>query len=195
MVKRVIMLVGDFSEDMEVFSPLQAMQMLGIEVHAICPDKIKGDKIATAVHDFAEWQTYVESKGHCLALTATFDEVYQNYKEYDGLYIPGGRAPEYLRMNPKVLEIAKYFVESGKPVAAICHGPQILVAAGGLQGRKMTSYPAQECELRLCGVDFVKADADQVIVDGNLVTGPAWPANGPVTRKFVDLLGVKISWD
>ena len=193
MGKKIIMLAGDFSENMEVFAPLQALQMLGYEVATVCPGKKKGDKVSTAVHDFEEWQTYTEKQGHKLTLSASFDEVFLNYKEYDGLWIPGGRAPEYLRMNPQILELVKYFNESGKPLAAICHGPQILVACGGISGRKLTAYPAQEVELKLAGAEWVKTDWDQAIVDGNIVTGPAWSANAAVLSRFVELLGAKIS--
>ncbi|TNV75647.1 hypothetical protein FGO68_gene935 [Halteria grandinella] len=192
MVKRVILLSGDFTENMELFAPLHALQMLGIEVSTVCPGKKKGEKVSTAVHDFEQWQTYTEKQGHQLTLNASWEEVFQTYKEYDGLWIPGGRAPEYLRMNPEVLEVANYFKESGKPLAAICHGPQILVACGGLQGRKLTAYPAQEIEVKLAGAEWVKTDFDQAIVDGNIVTGPAWSANPAVLKHFIELLGVKI---
>jgi len=156
----------------------------------VCPDKKKGDHVATAVHDFEGHQTYVERLGHQFLLNATFDEV--NAADYDGLYIPGGRAPEYLRLNEKVILLVKHFLDTNKPLAAICHGPQILVATGGIQGRKVTAYFAQEPELRAVGADYQKVGVDEAVVDGNLVTGVAWPANPAVIRAFVELLGVKI---
>ena len=127
-------------------------------------------------------------------MSATFDEVYQNYKEYDGIWIPGGRAPEYLRMNPQVIEIVKYFLESGKPLAAICHGAQILVACGGIQGRKISCYPAQEVELKLAGAQYAKCEWDESVVDGKIISGPAWSANPAVLTKFIDALGFKITY-
>ena len=146
------MLVGDFVENMETFAPYHALLMIGFEVDAVCPGKKKGEKIATAVHDFTEYQTYLEKTGHNFTLTATFDDI--NVNDYDGLWIPGGRAPEYLRMNEEVLNIVKHFMDTQKPVATVCHGPQILVAAGGIQGKKVTCYPACAVELKLAGADY-----------------------------------------
>src|ERR1700761_8861524 len=118
---RLLMLVGDFVEDYEVMVPFQALQVLGHTVDAVCPGKKKGDSLRTAIHDFEGDQTYTEKRGHNFALNATFDDIDET--RYDGLVIPGGRAPEYLRLNPRILEIVRYFDKAGKPIAALCHGP------------------------------------------------------------------------
>lgn len=118
-------------EDYEVMVPYQSLQALGCTVHAVCPDKQAGDKCATAIHDFEGDQTYSEKPGHDFALNASFDQL--NFSEYDALVIPGGRAPEYLALNEKVIEIVRDFMEKKKPVASICHGQQILSAAGVLK--------------------------------------------------------------
>ncbi|MGN0301395.1 MAG: DJ-1/PfpI family protein, partial [Anaerotardibacter sp.] len=131
MTKKVLLLCGDFTEDYETMVPFQALSMLGYQVDAVCPDKKAGDVVATAVHDFLGEQTYTELTGHKFALTADFDAV--NTAEYEGLFITGGRAPEYIRLNPRVIEIVKEFFAAEKPVAAICHGPQVLCAAGVLE--------------------------------------------------------------
>ena len=139
-VKKILMLVGDFVEDYEVMVPFQALQMVGHTVHAVCPNKVAGDKVRTAVHDFVGDQTYSEKPGHDFALNATFDEV--KAEDYDALVIPGGRAPEYIRLNETVISIVQQLAAAGKPIAAICHGPQVLAAAGVLAGRRCTAYPA-----------------------------------------------------
>ena len=139
MAKKVLLLCGDFTEDYETMVPFQALGVLGYQVDAVCPDKKAGETVATAVHDFLGEQTYTELRGHNFALTADFDAV--KTEDYEGLFITGGRAPEYIRLNARVLEIVREFFAAGKPVAAICHGPQVLAAAGVLKGYKATAYP------------------------------------------------------
>jgi len=190
MSKKILMLVGDFSEDYEVMVPFQALLMVGHTVHAVCPDKKAGDKIRTAIHDFEGDQTYSEKPGHNFALNATFAEV--RPEEYDALLISGGRGPEYLRLNPRTLEIVRHFFEHDKPVAAVCHGPQVLSAAGVLKGRKATAYPAVGPEVTLAGGEFVPIPVDQALVDGKLVTAPAWPAHPEWLAKFLEVLGTRI---
>ncbi|CDW77388.1 glutamine amidotransferase [Stylonychia lemnae] len=182
---------GDFVENMEIFAPYHCLIVLGFEVHAVCPGKSKGEKVATAVHDFVGFQTYTEKQGHNFELNATFDEIYPS--DYAGLWIPGGRAPEYLRMNEKVLDLIRHFQEANKPIAAICHGAQLLVALGGLQGRQITCYPACAVELKLAGAQYVDAKVEDAVVDGNIVSGVAWPSNPAVLSQFVKLLGVTIT--
>jgi protease I len=186
--KRILMLVGDFVEDYEVMVPFQALLMLNHDVRAVCPDKSAGDCVATAIHDFEGEQTYSEKRGHNFALNAAFDEV--DEAEYAALVIPGGRAPEYLRLNSRVLEIVRHFAESGKPIAAVCHGPQILAAAGVLNGRQCCGYPALQPEIEMSGGQFVGPSEafDNVHVEGNLVTAPAWPAHPAWLRAFVAML-------
>lgn len=190
--KKILMLVGDYVEDYEAMVPFQMLVMLGYQVHAVCPDKKAGDSVRTAVHDFIGDQTYTEKSGHNFGINADFDKVVA--EEYDGLVIPGGRAPEYIRLNDKVLEIVKYFMGANKPVAAICHGPQILAAADVLKGKTCIAYPAVMPDLKIAGATLgqVNKSASNAVVDGNLVTAPAWPAHPEWIRKFVELLGAKI---
>jgi len=190
--KKILMLVGDFVEDYEAMVPFQILTMVGHTVHAVCPDKKAGDTVKTAVHDFVGDQTYVELQGHRFHINADFDSV--NPSDYDALVIPGGRAPEYLRLNERVLEITRHFTENNKPIAAICHGPQILVAAGALKGRNVISYPAVGPECKAAGANYgeVSPGADNALTDGNLVTAPAWPAHPEWMKQFLGVLGSKI---
>jgi protease I len=188
--KNILMIVGDYVEDYEAMVPLQALQMVGHTVHAVCPDKKAGEAVRTSVHYFDGAQTYQESRGHDFALNATFADIDAN--QYDALVLPGGRAPEYLRLNEEVLQMVRHFAEAAKPIAAICHGPQLLTAAGVVDGRSCSAYPAVGPELQSSGAQFVAIDVDQAHVDGNLVTAPAWPAHPQWLAKFLDVLGTKI---
>ncbi|MCA8993676.1 MAG: DJ-1/PfpI family protein [Planctomycetaceae bacterium] len=188
--KKLLLLAGDFVEDYEIMVPFQALQMVGYEVHAVCPDKKSGDQVRTAVHDFEGDQTYSEKPGHNFTLNATFAEV--NLDDYVGLVIPGGRAPEYLRLNDRVLAVVKHFADSQKPIAAVCHGLQILSAANALKGRRCTAYPACSPEVGLAGGEYVGVPVDEVVVDGNLVTAPAWPAHPKWLAAFIKVLGGRI---
>ncbi len=188
--KRILMIVGDYVEDYEVMVPFQALGMVGHTVHAVCPDKQAGDQVRTAVHDFEGDQTYSEKPGHNFTLNATFAEV--RPQDYDALVIPGGRAPEYLRLNGAVLELVRHFADAKKPIAAICHGPQVLAAAGALVGRACTAYPAVGPDVKSARGEWVNVPVDQAYVDGNLVTAPAWPAHSAWLAKFLQVLGTKI---
>jgi protease I len=188
--KKILMLVGDFVEDYEVMVPFQALLMIGHTVHAVCPGKKAGEKVRTAVHDFEGDQTYTEKRGHDFALNTTFDEV--RPETYDALVIPGGRAPEYIRLNPRVLQIVRHFFETNKPVAAICHALQVLAAAGVLKGRSTTCYPAVGPDVTACGGKYQEIAIDKAFVDGNLVSAPAWPAHPDWIAKFLKVLGTKI---
>jgi protease I len=183
---KILVLAGDFVEDYEIMVPFQALQMVGHIVEAVCPGKKKGDQVRTAIHDFEGDQTYTEKRGHNFTLNATFDEI--NPANYDALVIPGGRAPEYLRLNAKVLDIVRHFDKEGKPIAALCHGPQLLAAAGVLKGRRLNCYPACAPEIGLAGGTFVSLEMTDAMVDGQLVTGPAWPAHPAWLAKFLDVL-------
>ncbi|MGA3035213.1 MAG: DJ-1/PfpI family protein [Terracidiphilus sp.] len=183
---KLLLLAGDFVEDYEVMVPFQALQMVGHTVHAVCPGKKKGDQVRTAIHDFEGDQTYTEKRGHNFTLNATFDDL--DPAQYDGLVIPGGRAPEYLRLNPKVLDIIRHFAKANKPIAALCHGPQLLAAAGVLKGRKLNAYPTCAPEVELAGATYVTVDITGAVVDGNLVTGPAWPAHPTWLARFLEVL-------
>lgn len=188
-VKKILMLVGDFVEDYEAMVPFQILTMVGHTVHTVCPGKKPGDTVKTAVHDFVGDQTYCELPGHRFHINKNFDDV--KAEDYDALVIPGGRAPEYLRLNPKVVYIVEQFGETNKPIAAICHGPQLLAAAGLLKGKHMISYPAVGPECILAGANYGKVSpgADNAVTDGNLVTAPAWPAHPEWMRQFLKVLG------
>jgi protease I len=189
-MKKVLFLTGDFTEDYETMVPFQMLEMVGYTVHAVCPGKKQGDTVKTAIHDFEGDQTYSEKPGHLFKLNYSFDDVITD--EYDGLVIAGGRAPEYLRLNEKILEIVKHFFATNKPVAALCHGIQILTAAGVVKGRKMTAYPAVGPEVTLAGGEYQSIPVDAAFVDGNLVTSPAWPAHASFIREFLKIMGAKI---
>jgi protease I len=188
--RKILMLVGDFVEDYEVMVPFQALLMVGHTVHAVCPGKKAGDKVRTAVHDFEGDQTYSEKPGHNFGLNATFDEVQE--AGYDALVIPGGRAPEYIRLNPRVIEMVRHFASARKPIAAICHGAQLLAAAGVLEGRNCSAYPACGPDVTRAGGRYADIPVDQAVVDGNLVTAPAWPAHPQWLAAFLKVLGTKI---
>ncbi|MCS6772486.1 MAG: DJ-1/PfpI family protein [Thermoflexales bacterium] len=190
MAKKILFLVGDYVEDYEVMVPFQALAALGYEVHAACPDKAAGDFVRTAVHDFEGDQTYSEKRGHNFTLNKTFSEI--NEADYDALVIPGGRAPEYIRLNKRVLEITRHFFETNKPVAAICHGLQVLAAAGVLKGRHCTAYPAVGPDLELNGAVYCDMASHEAMTDGNLVSAPAWPAHPQWLSQFLKVLGARI---
>ena len=188
--KKILMLVGDFVEDYEVMVPFQALLMVGHTVHAVCPGKKSGEQVRTAVHDFEGDQTYSEKPGHNFTLNAGFEEV--RAEDYDALVIPGGRAPEYLRLNPAVLDAVRHFARADKPIAAICHGAQILAAAGVIEGKSCSAYPAVGPEVSGCGGRYMEIPVDQAYVDGKLVTAPAWPAHPDWIAKFLKVLGTRI---
>jgi len=189
--KKILMLVGDFGEDYEIMVPFQALLAVGHTVHAACPDKQAGEWIATAIHDFEGHQTYSEKPGHRFTLNATFADLKAN--DYDALVIPGGRAPEYLRLNPKVLELVRHFFTAKKPVAAICHGAQLLAAAGVLEGRTCSAYPACRAEVEVARGNYAEIAIDGAVTDGNLVTAPAWPAHPAWLAQFLQVLGTRIT--
>lgn len=191
--KRILMLVGDYVEDYEVMVPFQMLLMVGQRVDTVCPEKKAGETVVTSIHDFEGEQTYSEKRGHNFRLNATFNEI--RPESYDALMVPGGRAPEYLRMNPRVIEIVRHFAESKKPLAAICHGPQVLAAAGVIRGRTCMAYPAVKPELVAAGAEWAEpsAELDNAHIDGNLVTAPAWPAQAAWVKAFLQVLGTPVS--
>ncbi|WP_280538775.1 DJ-1/PfpI family protein [Chromohalobacter sp. 11-W] len=183
---RILVIAGDFVEDYEIMVPFQALQAMGHDVDAVCPDKKKGDSVKTAIHDFEGDQTYSEKPGHHFIVNASFAEI--EVSHYDALVIPGGRAPEYLRLDERVLAIVRHFLEADKPVASICHGAQLLAAAASLAGRRVSAYPACAPEVRLAGGEFVELAADQAVTCGRLVSAPAWPAHPEWLKQFNALL-------
>jgi protease I len=188
--KKILMLTGDYTEDYETMVPFQALLMVGHTVHAVCPGKKAGEQVRTAIHDFEGDQTYSEKPGHNFTLNASFADI--DPAAYDALVIPGGRAPEYLRLNPEVIAAVRHFAQAGKPIAAICHGAQLLSAAGVLEGRSCSAYPACGPEVKSAGGSYADIPVDQAHVDGNLVTAPAWPAHPDWLAKFLKVLGTRI---
>lgn len=188
--KKILIIAGDFVEDYEIMVPYQALLMVGHHVDVVCPDKNAKDTIATCVHDFESEQTYSEKRGHNFVLTATFSSV--DSKNYDGLIVPGGRAPEYIRLNKRVLELVREFDNDRKPIASICHGLQVLITAGVVNGKRVTSYKAIGPDLELAGAKYTEVEATEVVVDGHIVTSPAWPGHPKWLAEFLKLLGTII---
>ncbi len=189
--KKILMLCGDYCEDYETMVPFQALLAVGHTVHAVCPDKKAGDSIKTAIHDFEGAQTYSEKPGHNFTLNASFADI--QVASYDALVIPGGRGPEYLRTYPAVVAAVRHFFDAGKPVAAVCHGAQLLAGAGVLQGRTCSAYPACRVEVELAGGTYADIAIDAAVTEGNLVSAPAWPAHPAWISQFLALLGTRIS--
>ncbi|AJC19416.1 DJ-1/PfpI family protein [Pandoraea pulmonicola] len=188
--KRILVLAGDYVEDYELMVPVQALSAIGHRVEVVCPGKKAGDKVRTAIHDFEGDQTYSEKRGHDFTLNATFDGLAA--ADFDALVIPGGRAPEYLRLNEEVLAAVRHFAENDKPIAAICHGAQLLAAAGVIEGRECSAYPACAPEVRLAGGKYMEIGIDEAHTDGKLVSAPAWPAHPAWISQFLAVLGTKI---
>jgi protease I len=188
--KKILLLVGDYAEDYETMVPFQTLLAVGHKVDAVCPGKAAGDRVATAIHDFEGDQTYSEKRGHNFTLNADFERV--SAEDYDGLVIPGGRAPEYLRLNPAVIALVRAFNDAGKPIAAVCHGAQLLAAAGVLKGRKVSAYPACRPEVELAGGEYADIAIDDAVTEGNLITAPAWPAHPAWLSQFIAALGTRI---
>ena len=188
--KKILMICGDYCEDYETMVPFQALLAVGHTVHAVCPDKAAGDSIKTAIHDFEGAQTYSEKPGHNFALNATFADI--DVKSYDALVIPGGRGPEYLRTYPTVIAAVRHFFDTNKPVAAVCHGAQLLAGGNVLKGRTCSAYPACRFEVEQAGGTYAEIAIDQAHTDGNLVSAPAWPAHPAWIAQFLQLLGTRI---
>jgi len=188
--KKILFLTGDFAEDYETMVPFQALLMLGHTVHAVCPGKKSGDTIKTAIHDFEGDQTYTEKPGHLFTLNAAFDEI--DPARYDALMIAGGRAPEYLRLNDRVIAAVRHFAQAGKPIAAVCHGAQLLAAADVIRGKRISAYPACAPEVKLAGGEYADIAVTEAVTDGQFVTAPAWPAHPAWLAQFVKLLGTEI---
>lgn len=188
--KKLLLLAGDYVEDYEIMVPFQALLAVGHRVDAVCPGKVVGDHVLTAIHDFEGAQTYSEKPGHRFTLNATFGDV--RPEDYDGLVIPGGRAPEYLRTVPGVIALVQHFARADKPIAAICHGAQLLAAAGVIRGRRVSAYPACAPEVELAGASYAEIPVDQAVTDGRLVTAPAWPAHPAWIAQFLAVLGTRI---
>ncbi|KAJ3428054.1 dj-1/thij/pfpi family protein [Anaeramoeba flamelloides] len=188
MSKKLLMLCGDFMEDYETMVPFVALQCLGHKVIAVCKGKKSGETVKTSVHDFEGQQTYSEKVGHNFWLNGNFNEVLNELDSFDGLVIPGGRAPEYIRLEEEVITITKHFLENNKPIAVICHGPLVLVAAGGLKGRECSAYPACGPDVTLSGGKYIKVESGQSHVEGNIVSAPDWTCMVPWIQNYHKLL-------
>lgn len=188
---KILMICGDYCEDYETMVPYQTLLAVGHEVDAVSPGKKSGDKIITAIHDFEGEQTYSEKRGHFFTLTATFDDI--QVEDYDALVLPGGRGPEFLRLNQDVIHMIQHFFKTDKPVAAVCHAAQLLAAADVLKGRTCSAYPACQPDVELAGGQYANINVDQAVTDGNLVTAPAWPAHPAWLQQFLALLGTQIT--
>lgn len=183
---KVLILAGDAAEALETMYPLQRLKEEGFTVHVAAP---KRKPIQTVVHDFEpHMDTYTEKLGYRVPVDLAFSEV--KPEEYDALYLPGGRAPEWIRNEPRALEIVRHFFEANKPVGGICHAALILTAAGVAKGRRMAAYPALKPDVEMAGAEFVDGEA---VVDGNLVTGRAWPDHPGLMREFIRLLKARAS--
>jgi len=191
MVKsRILMIVEDYVEDYEVMVPFQALQTVGHVVHVVCPGREEGETVVTAIHDFENEYTYTERRGHNFELNETFDDI--DINDYNALILPGGRSSEYLRLCEEVLDMVQHFNDENKPIAAMCHGVQILISADILEGKRCTGYPALQTDISNAGGEWVDIDMDDALVDGNLVTAQAWNAHPEWLAKFLELLGTKI---
>ena len=188
--QKILMICGDYCEDYETMVPFQALLAVGHAVHAVCPGKKAGDTIATSIHDFEGDQTYSEKRGHNFALNATFADI--EVETFDALVIPGGRGPEYLRLDNRVIDMVRHFLAEGKPVAAVCHGAQLLAAARVLEGRTCSAYPACRPDVELAGGVYADIAIDAAVTDGNLVSAPAWPAHPAWISQFLKVLGTRI---
>ncbi len=188
--KKVLMIVGDFVEDYECMVPRQCLEMVGHAVTVVSPGKSAGDVVQTAVHDFEGYQTFTEKLGHRFPVSAAFEAV--SADAFDALMVPGGRSPEFLREDPAVIALVQAFFAAGKPVACLCHGGQLLTAADVLRGRRVTFYPAIRSEVSAVGGLWQACDWTDAVVDGNLVTAPAWTAHPAWLAAFLRVLGTRI---
>lgn len=191
MSKQILVLAGDYVEDYELMVPVQALGAVGYVVHVVTPDKKAGDQIRTAIHDFEGDQTYSEKRGHNFTLNASFSDL--DAAAYDALLLPGGRAPEYLRLDARVIDLIRDFAHAGKPIAAVCHGAQLLCAAGVIAGKRISAYPACAPEVRLAQAEYVELAWAEATTDGQFVTAPAWTAHSEWLKQFLALLGARIS--
>jgi protease I len=189
--KKILMLVGEFSEEYEIFVFEQAMHAVGHTVHVVCPDKKAGDRIKTSLHDFEGHQTYTEKLGHDYVLNKTFAEV--KLQDYDAVYCAGGRGPEYIRIDPRVQAIVRHFHETKKAIFTICHGVQILIAVDGVvRGKSVSGLKYCEPEVTLAGGKYVDLSPTDAHVDGNMVSAVGWTALAAFMRECLKVLGTEI---
>lgn len=189
--KKILMLVGEFTEEYEIFVYQQAMEAVGHTVHVVCPDKKAGDIIATSLHDFEGHQTYTEKMGHYFQINKSFDEV--KLDQYHAVYAAGGRGPEYIRTDKRVQAMVRHFHEAKKPIFTICHGVQILIAVDGVvRGKKVAALAACEPEVTLAGGTYIDLSPTDAYVDGNMVSAKGWTALAAFIRECLKVLGTEI---
>jgi protease I len=189
--KKILMLVGEFTEEYEIFVYQQAMEAVGHTVHVVCPDKKAGDIIATSLHDFEGHQTYTEKMGHYFQINKSFDEV--KLDQYHAVYAAGGRGPEYIRTDKRVQAMVRHFHEAKKPIFTICHGVQILIAVDGVvRGKKVAALAACEPEVTLAGGTYIDLSPTDAYVDGTMVSAKGWTALAAFIRECLKVLGTEI---
>ena len=190
--KKVLMLIGEYSEEYEIYVVEQALEALGHEVDIICPETKAGQMVRTSVHDFGPGvMTWTEHLGHNIEVNVDFDAV--DTADYDAVYVAGGRGPEYIRTYPRIREIVREFHRDNKPIAAICHGLQVLVAVPEvIAGKRVAGLFTVEPEVALTDATYVKIGGKDALRDGNLVTAEGWTALAAFIREFIALLGTEV---
>jgi len=191
--KKILMLVGDFTEEYEIFVFQQGMEAVGHTVDVVCPDKKAGDILTTSLHDFEGHQTYTEKLGHNFVINKTFAEAEAKPEAYDAVYCAGGRGPEYIRTDKRVQAIVRHFHEAKKPIFTICHGVQILIAVDGVvRGKKVAALGACEPEVILAGGTYIDLSPTEAYVDGTMVSAKGWTALAAFMRECLKVLGTEI---
>ncbi|HET7715423.1 MAG TPA: DJ-1/PfpI family protein [Bauldia sp.] len=189
--KKILMLVGDFTEEYEIFVFDQAMEAVGHEVDIVCPDKKAGELLHTSLHDFEGHQTYTEKLGHIHHVTKTFSKV--DPADYDAVYIAGGRGPEYIRIDKRVQSILRHFHEHDKPIFTICHGVQVLMAVPeSIRGKRVAGLQYCEPEVTAVGGVYVDVPPTGAHVDGKLVSAKGWTGLAAFMRECLKVLGTEI---
>jgi protease I len=189
--KKILMLVGDFTEEYEIFVFHQGMEAVGHHVDIVCPDKKAGQILHTSLHDFEGHQTYTEKLGHIHHVTKTFAKV--DPADYDAVYIAGGRGPEYIRIDKRVQKIIRHFHENDKPIFTICHGAQVLIAVPeSIKGRRIAALQYCEPEVTIAGGIYVDVPPKGAHVDGKIVSAKGWTGLAAFMRECLKVLGTEI---
>lgn len=178
---KVLILAGDAAEDLEVMYVKYRLAEAGHEAHVSAPTT---RPIKLVVHDFEEgFDTYVERPGRACPVDVPFASV--DPSDYAAIVIPGGRAPEFIRVDPEVRRIVVHFFAEDKPVGTLCHGPQVPAALGLLQGRRSSGFPPLAPDIELAGGEYVDGAA---VVDGNMVSCRGWGDLAEWSRAFLECL-------
>jgi protease I len=180
-MNKVLLVIGDAAELFDTMYPLYRIREDDFQVVLAAPEKRVYHLVQHDTHP--DWDITVESPGYKLAADIAFRDV--RPEEYVGLVLSGGRAPEYLRYDPHLMEIVRWFFAKGLPVASVCHGIEIVAAAGIIQGREVTTVAKCRFDAEVCGARYVDR---AVVVSGNLVTARTWHDNHAWMREFMKLL-------